>query len=179
MRDIEVIAACLQERNAIDDKIASIIERPMTSGHLGEWLASRVFDIELEKSAVAAAIDGRFANGALAGKTVNVKWYLKREGLLDVNVSEDLDYYLVLSGPKSPPVSSRDGVRPWCISAVYLFDARGLLADLRSRNLMTGVATSVRSALWDAAEIYPSANNPSLVVGAEQAAILGMFAPRS
>jgi hypothetical protein len=178
MRDIEKIAAHLQARNAIDHGIAAIINRPMTSGHLGEWLASKLFDIELEPNAVTAAIDGRFATGALAGKTVNVKWYLKREGLLDVSVSDVLDYYLVLSGPASPLASSRDGVRPWCISAVYLFDARDLLADLQSRNLRTGVAASVRTALWRAAEIYPTANNPSLVVGPEQAALLELFAPR-
>jgi len=34
--------------------------------------------------AVAPAFDGRFSSGALQGRTVNVKWYLKREGLLDV-----------------------------------------------------------------------------------------------
>lgn len=45
----------------------------MASGHLGEWTASKVFDIELEKSAVAAALDGHFRGSPLAGKSVNVK----------------------------------------------------------------------------------------------------------
>lgn len=76
-------AALLCERNAIDAELARLIQRPMTSGHLGEWIAAQVFDIELGASAAAAGIDGRFRSGPLQGKTVNIKWYLKREGLLD------------------------------------------------------------------------------------------------
>jgi hypothetical protein len=32
-------AALLRERNAIDAELARLIQRPMTSGHLGEWIA--------------------------------------------------------------------------------------------------------------------------------------------
>ena len=71
----------------------------MTSGHLGEWVASTVFGVELERSASAAAVDGRFVGGPLRGRSVNVKWYLKREGLLDMTESVELDHYLVLAGP--------------------------------------------------------------------------------
>jgi hypothetical protein len=79
----------------------------MTSGHLGEWLAAQVFDIELEASAVAAGIDGHFRTGPLQGRTVNIKWYLKREGLLETTESDRLDYYVVLTGPPSAAASSR------------------------------------------------------------------------
>jgi hypothetical protein len=95
---IEQIAELLRERNAIDEKIAKIISRPMTAGHFGEWLAARIFGIELEPTAVTAAFDGRFTWGHLQGRTVNVKWYLKREGPLDLTKSETLDYYLVFTG---------------------------------------------------------------------------------
>ena len=71
------VASLLHERNAIDAELARLIQRPMTSGHLGEWIAAQVFDIELEASAVAAGIDGRFRSGPLQGRTVNIKWYLK------------------------------------------------------------------------------------------------------
>lgn len=94
----------------------------MTAGHLGEFIASRVFAIELEASASAAAIDGRFTEGLLAGRTVNVKWYAKREGLLDLTESDVSDHYLVLTGPPSAGASSRGQVRPWIISNVYLFE---------------------------------------------------------
>jgi hypothetical protein len=171
------IAELLRDRNALDEEIASVVGRPMTSGHLGEWLAHKIFAIELEPIAVAAAIDGRFTSGPLTGRTVNVKWYLKREGLLDVTDSDALDYYLVLTGPASPALTSRGGTRPWCIESVYLFDAKQLLAQLRARGVKTGVASSVRSEQWTAAEIFPTPTNPLLVVEPEQAALLRLFAP--
>jgi hypothetical protein len=171
------IAGLLRDRNALDGEIASVIGRPMTSGHLGEWLAHKIFAVELAPVATAAAIDGRFISGPLAGRTVNVKWYLKREGLLDVADSVALDYYLVLTGPASPALTSRGGTRPWCIASVYLFDARQLLAQLRTRGVKIGVASSVRREQWTAAEIFPKATNPLLVVEPDQAALLGLFAP--
>ncbi|WP_063826673.1 hypothetical protein [Parafrankia discariae] len=119
--DLERIAGSLQQRNALDAQIAAVIDRPMTAGHLGEWIAARVFGVELEPSATATAIDGRFTSGPLQGRTVNVKLYLKRENLLDVTESPALDYYLVFTGPASTAGSSRGGTRPWSIAAVYLF----------------------------------------------------------
>ncbi len=172
---VEQIAALLRERNTVDEKIAAIIQRPMTAGHLGEWIAARVFGIELEKSAVTAAIDGRFTAGPLHGRTVNVKWYLKREGLMDMNERAALDYYLVLTGPAA---SSRGSVRPWCIESVYLFDVRQVQAELRSRGVRIGTASSVRAAQWAAAEIYPRASNPMLLLRPEQAELLRLFALR-
>ena len=111
MTDDEVahIARLLSQRNAIDDTIAAVIRRPMAAGHLGEWIAAQVFDIELEQSAVTAAIDGQFRSGPLQGCTVNVKWYQKLEGLLDMSESSALDYYLVLTGPRSAALTSRGG----------------------------------------------------------------------
>jgi hypothetical protein len=171
------IASMLHQRNQIDERIARIVQRPMTAGHLGEWIASRVFDIELEGSASAAAIDGRFRTGSLAGQTVNIKWYLKREGMLDMSVSDKLDNYLVLAGPTTSAMSSRGGTRPWQIDAVYLFDARKLLAEVVERGVKVGVATSVRNSQWRAAEIYPEQINPRLLVASSQAKHLGLFGP--
>jgi hypothetical protein len=105
-------AALLRERNAFDAELARLIQRPMTSGHLGEWITAQVFDIELEASAAAAGIDGRFRPGPSQGRTVNIRWYLKREGLLDTTESTALDYYLVLTGPPSAAASSRGTTRP-------------------------------------------------------------------
>lgn len=172
------VAELLRRRNDIDAVIAGIVHRPVTAGHLGEWIVSMVFDIELEASAAAAAIDGRFSVGVLANRTVNVKWYLKREGLLDVSSSPVLDYYLVLTGPMSAAISSRGGTRPWHIDAVYLFDARCLRAELIERGVKIGVATSVRNAQWQAAEIYPTQVNTTLVLTPEQTARLALFSSR-
>lgn len=146
----------------------------MTSGHLGEWIAAQIFDIQLEQSAVAAGIDGKFRSGPLQGRPVNIKWYLKREGLLDTSESARLDYYLVLTGPPSAAASSRGATRPWRIDAVFLFDARQLRAEQIERGVKRGTASSVVKWQWSAAEIYPVANSV-LPVSSRQAELLHLF----
>jgi hypothetical protein len=111
------------------------------------------------------------------GRTVNIKWYLKREGLPDTTESPAPDYYLVLAGPRSPAGSSRGATRPWRIEAVYLFGARQLRSEQIARGVKRGVASSVIKQQWEAAEIYPSASNPGLAVTSQQAEQLRLFAP--
>jgi hypothetical protein len=148
----------------------------MTSGHLGEWIAAQIFNIELEPSAAAAGIDGRFRSGALQSRTVNIKWYLKREGALDTTELAAPDYYLVLTGPPSAAASLRGTTRPWCIQAVFLFNARQLRSEQTRRGVKQGVASSVIKQQWAAAEIYPTATNPQLTVTSQQAELLRLFA---
>ena len=169
------ITELLREQNAVDAEIATIVHRPMTSGHLGEWIASRVFDIELEPTDAATAIDGRFRSGSLRGRTVNIKCYLKREGMLDMSESDQLDYYLVLTGPPSGAVSSRGATRPWCIEAVFLFDARKLRAEQIERGVKRGIASSVLKSQWTAAEIYPAAGSSLLTITSSQADMLRLL----
>jgi hypothetical protein len=135
------VATLLRERNAIDVELARLINRPMTSGHLGEWIAAQIFNIELEASAVAAGIDGRFRSGPLQSRTVNIKWYLKREGLLDTMESDTLDYYLVLTGPPSAAISltrhhpalvHRGCVSLRCATTSVRAEGRGSVAHRRS-----------------------------------------------
>ena len=85
MNDLEQIASLLVRRNAIDEKIADLTARPAIRGPVGEWIAHKIFRVTLEEDATKECIDGCFTDGPLAGKTVNVKWYGKREGLLDIN----------------------------------------------------------------------------------------------
>jgi hypothetical protein len=169
------VAALLRERNMIDARISAITNRPMVAGHLGEWLASQLFEIDLEPSAAAKAIDGRFATGPLAGKTVNIKWYGKREGMLDMSSSDVLDYYLVFTGPKAAATTSTGGIRPMRIDACYLFEARGLLARQLERGVKVGIASSVLAAEWAAAEVYPEPNSPLLEIDDEAVALLRAF----
>jgi hypothetical protein len=169
------IAEWLEERNRIDGQIAEVINRPMTSGHLGEWIAAQIFDIELESTATATAVDGRFRSGPLEGRTVNVKWYLQREGVLDMTAAETLDEYLVMTGPVSAAASSRGRTRPWRIDAVYLFDAQALRADLLDRGRQAGTASSIRNELWTDAEIYPEPRNDRLPLTEEQVKALRLF----
>ena len=144
---------------------------------VGEYIAAQIFNITLERSARKRAHDGRFIAGALAGRTVNVKWYGKQEGVLDLHARGAPDYYLALTGPAGSAVSSRGGTRPWVIQSVYLFDARRLLEDLRARDIKIRTGSSVRQVLWKAAEIYPEPRNTILVLPQEQRDLLALFGP--
>jgi hypothetical protein len=177
--DLEVahVADLLRQRNSIDADLTAIISRPVTAGHLGEWIASRIFDIALEESAAAQGLDGRFRSGSLRNRTVNVKWYMKRTGLLDTTGFPGLDYYLILAGPPSPPRSSRGLFRPWCIQGVFLLDARQVWADQADRGVRQGTASSVLRETWDTAEIYPQARSTLLKATPAQVQMLRLFRP--
>ena len=68
--EVAQLAELIRERNEVAWRITQLIGRPAQIGHIGEWIASRTFDIELEVSAVAKGIDGRFRSGPLQGKSV-------------------------------------------------------------------------------------------------------------
>lgn len=175
MSDLERLAELVRTRNAVEREIAAIVGRPALVGHVGEFIASRVFGIALEASAAQRAIDGHFREGGLAGLSVNIKWYTRREGMLDLRPDALPDFFLVLAGPKTEPASSRGTVRPWVIETVFLFDAAELVADLQSRGVKVGVASSVRQDLWQAAEIYPTQRKERLVLTAEHRRRLALF----
>lgn len=172
---LQRLAVLLQKRNQIDQKISAIIGRPSTTGHIGEFVASKVFGIELESSATAKGIDGIFTEGPLKGKTVNIKWYGKQEGILDIAVDNQADYSLVITGPKSIPTTSKGAVRPLIVSYVYLFDMAELIRELKQRGVKMGIATSVRKSSWERAEIYPHRKNKRLGLTEEQERALELF----
>lgn len=168
------LAELLRERNAIDARIAALIGRPPEKGHLGEYIAAQIFGIRLEHLANAKGIDGYFTAGVLTGKSVNIKYYGKREGLLAMAAAGSPDYYLVLTGPKSGALSSKGLTRPFVIASVYLFAHEELTAAITAK--LDPVATSVRAHLWQAAEVYPEPTNPLLPLSGEQRAMLALFA---
>ncbi len=174
---IRRLAALVGTKNAADAAIAEVIGRPCQMGHVGEWIAAQVFDIELHSSATVEASDGVFRSGPLVGRSVNVKWYLKGEGILDLHVGAGPDLYLVMTGPRSPAGSSRGAVRPWVISTVYLFEHEPLVADLVGRGRKAGVASSVRRAVWAAAEIFPRSASPLLELKEDHRQMLSLFGP--
>ena len=176
-RELRRLAELLRARNEIDEEVAGIIERPVTPGHLGEFVAAAIFGIELASSASAKAIDGWFTRGPLAGKTVNVKWYGKEEGVLDLSAQGvGADYYLVLTGGRTTAISSKGTRRPWVISHVFLFDGAALLKALRVRGVKITTGGSVARAYWEAAEIYPRPTNPLWALSDEEQAQLALFA---
>jgi len=169
------LATALRIKNQADSAIATIVGRPCERGHVGEYIASIIFDIDLETRANVKAIDGRFKRGALSGNTVNIKWFGKLEYILDICTQTPFpDYYLVLTGPESPPVSSRSHARPWTINYVFLFEHVSLVNFLTGK-VKIGIATSVIKMLWDAAEAYPKPNNPLLTLGEAQRGMLALF----
>jgi len=178
MNNLEELADLVQRRNSLSKEITPIIGRPALIGHLGEYIASRIFDIELEVSAVNKGFDGRFRSGPHVGKSVNVKWYAKKEGLLDIRVDAVPDYYMVLTGPPAKVLHSRGEHRPWLIDSTYLFDAARLIDCLARKQVRIGTATSVSSVLWHSAEVFPIATNPLLPLTRDQVVMLSLFSLR-
>lgn len=183
MTELEQLAALIHRRNAIDSELATIIGRPAHAGHIGEYVAAAIFDIDLHSSAVTKAHDGYFRDGPLAGKSVNIKYGSRRDGLLNLAQSSDPadhpDLYLVLTGPTIGAVSSKGLAAPWVIHAVYLFESRALVEFLTGLGRTPGVATSVRKHLWEAAMVYPEASNPVFELNETQRQMLSLFRSES
>ena len=175
MDDLTQLADLIKRRNSVARDITALIGRPAQIGHIGEYVASRIFHIVLEEDAAHKGSDGRFSDAPLKGRTVNIKWYSMREGLLDINPDALPDYYLVLAGPQSAAISSRGRVRPWIIEAVFLFDAHDLVRQLEALGVRIGTASSVRQRFWEQAEIYPNQSSTKLLVSEEQRKQLRLF----
>jgi len=116
-----------------------------------------------------AGYDGRFRQGLLAGKTVNIKTYIRHESILDVG-RHPCDYYLVLTGPPGPARHL-----PWVIDSIFLFETKQLLASLGKRGVKIGVATSVLKREWEAARIYPVQPLSPFRLDPIQLEVLGLF----
>ncbi len=175
MNDIVLLAKLIKAKNEIEREISAIIERPAIIGHVGEYIASKIFRIQLEQSASNKGFDGYFIEGNLAGKSVNIKWYTRQSGILDINPEALPDYYLVLAGPHTASNSSKGTTLPWMIEEVFLFNSKELMKKLISRNAKIGVATSVAMEYWMEAKIYPISNNNHLTLTDRQIEDLSLF----
>jgi len=111
MERLQRLAKLIAEKYALDADIAALVGKPTLIGHVGEFIAAQVFDVRLNKSASQKSIDGYFNAGPLASKSVNVKWYAKRENLLDLDPESPPDYYLVMTEPYAPYAVGVRGVR--------------------------------------------------------------------
>lgn len=175
MDELEKLAFFLQERNNIDVKISKLIQRPANQGHIGEFIASKIFEIDLMASANNKAIDGHFTSGPLSGRSVDIKFYGKQEGLLDIKGEVQPDYFLVLTGPRGSAISSKGKMRLCVIDHVYFFESKILMKEILTRRVKLGVATSLLKTQWENAEIYPEQNNNKLLVTEYQRSLLKMF----
>ena len=172
---LERLAELLRERNRISTEIAALIGRPALNSHIGEYIASQIFDIALHESATHKGADGQFRSGPLRGKTVNVKLYGKKEWILDINPAAVADHYLVLTGPSGPAASSRGGDRPLAIDQVFLFNMKQLLPELEKKGVKIGIATSIANKYWEQAMLYPQQKNIELTLSNNQRQLLQLF----
>jgi len=168
--DLERLAELIRVKNEADLAIARVLGRPALPGNIGEFVAARIFRVDLMAGGANPGYDGVFHDPPLAGKTVNIKAYSRNEWVLDIS-GHPCDYYLVLAGPPG-----QAPIRPWVINSVFLFDAQELLAVLRSRGVKIGVATSVRKEYWEAARIFPAHPGSPLKLTEVQLADLALFA---
>lgn len=167
--ELEHLAELIRAKNEADLSIARLLGRPALSGNIGEFVAARVFGIDLMPSGSHAGYDGVFSTPPLAGRTVNIKTYSRNEWILDIG-KHPCDYYLVLTGP---PGQAR--VRPWVIESVYLFDSRRLIPQLQQLGIKIGVATSVRKQYWEASRVFPADQGSPLDLTDDQVAALRLF----
>ena len=175
MDKLNKLSSLLSKRNSIDEEIGAIIGRPASTGHIGEYIAAEIFDIELSESASEKSLDGYFQSGSLANSSVNIKYYTVRGSILDITPDSLPDYYLVMMGSSVSSESSRGMVYPANIASVHIFESSSLTSALRERGVKIGVATSVVRHLWDAAEVYPQQTNEDFTISSNQVDMLAQF----
>lgn len=175
MTNLPRLAELLRARNTVESNIANLLRSGVSLGTVGEYIAAQIFSITLIPSAHHSEFAGIFASQPLAGKTVDVQWYPRREGFLNIHSEPAPDYILVLAGPRPESSTVRALVNPWLISSVYLFHAQELLAALRERGVQIGSHTSVINQLWERAEIFPIPRNHLLALTEEQRRLLHLF----
>lgn len=175
MSNLPRLADLLRARNTVESNIANLLGSSVNLSTVGEHIAATIFGITLVPATRSSEFVGIFASQPLRGKTVDVQWYPRREGFLNVHAEATPDYYLVLAGPKQESSTARALVNPWIITSVHLFDCQELLGALRERGVQIGSHTSVITQLWERAEIFPAQHNSTLVLSEEQRAHLKLF----
>lgn len=172
--ELRQMAGLLRARNAIDDVIATITDRPVNPGHLGEWIAARIFPSNSSSRPLpgpsTAAFDRscrgrggerevvRQARGCAGHDGAFVSRLLPRADRSALGRTHLTRYH--------PPTHDRVGLP---------FPAAKLAETIRDTGLKLGIATSVRNALWDAAEVYPEQCNPELPLSPQQRHLLALF----
>jgi hypothetical protein len=150
-------------------------------GNIGEYIASKVFDIKLNQSRSEKGHDGFFQK-ELVNKKVNVKCYLSFDRTIAMKPLTHPDYYLVLEAKLETQKSSVE--RPFIIKSIYLFNAEELVSELQQRlerknkTLKLNEATYVQKDLWEAAEIYPNQRNTDLPMTKKRQEFLNYFSEK-
>ncbi len=78
MNDLSRLASLIKQRNVVGEQITAIVGQPALIGHVGEYIASCIFGIEMEHSAVAKGIDPDFPVTSGFQERESVQWWLRR-----------------------------------------------------------------------------------------------------
>ena len=175
MTNLPRLAELVRARNTVENNIANLLGNSVNLATVGEYIAAQIFGITLIPSSHHREFVGIFAHQPLAGKTVDVQWYPRREGFLHVRSEPAPDYILALAGPRQESSTARALVNPWLIRSVHLFHSQELLSALRERGVQIGPHTSVINQLWTRAEIFPTPHNPLLTLTEDQRQLLRLF----
>lgn len=174
MNDLPQLASLLKSRNTIDAKIGHLINRPAQVQAVGEYIAANILGIRLAELGIQKNSDGYFTRGPLAGRSVDIQWHVRHDGVLNMKTDPLPDYYLVFVGSKEATALHPLSI-PWVIESVHLFNAQELLTALRERGVQLGSSTSITGPLWERAEIYPTQHNPQLFLSPDEKALLALF----
>lgn len=171
MENLILLSNLIRERNRIEKEVFKITNQSFEIGKIGEFIASEIFNIELNQSFNQAGNDGYFKSGNLKGKRVNIKFYSKFDGKLDMGIEYSPDYYLVLAGS-----SKKEKISPWNIESIYLFNSIELRNELTGK-VKIGTATSVKKVHWEKAMVYPDGKSTELVVDEKIREKIKLFSP--
>ena len=142
MKDLIHLADLIRIRNFVNASVGRSIRGPAETGRIAEFVASEIFDIELEEKFVTKAIDGKFRSPLnLKGATVNIKYRSSSSLRLNLINSDDPsghpDFYLALRGPFVAKSPNSEKVLPFVINSVYLFSATSLIERMKAEGYMT------------------------------------------
>ncbi|MCX7925443.1 MAG: hypothetical protein N2554_06485, partial [Fimbriimonadales bacterium] len=124
MEDLYQLANLVQQRNQLEHAMAQLIGEPFTPAKVAEFLARRVFGIHSDEG---TPFDGYFTEGALAGKSVAIRYLPERGRLYSFKASltePQSDYYLLMVGADGRRKHALQVSTAFTIDAVYLVDAR-------------------------------------------------------
>lgn len=175
MSDLARLAQLVRARNTVESNIANLLRCSVNLNDIGEYIAATIFGITLIPSTHHSEFAGIFAHDHLAGKTVDIQWYPRREGFMNVHSQPAPDFYLVFAGPRQESSTTRALVNPWLITSVHLFESNELLAALHERGVQIGSHTSIINQFWERSEIFPQARNTILTLTDEQRQLLRLF----
>lgn len=179
MSELKKLSRLIRQWNEIEAEIFELIGYPGTISNIGEYLAEQVFGVDLEKSKTQRAFDGKFTQGNLSGRTVNVKIARERERFIDWRDDALPEYFLILTGSRRQSGKSVKRSRPILVTNVYLFNVKETRKNLHSRGVIPPhgerVQASVTNDQWDEAEIYPKQTSQLLTLTPRQKQMLSLF----